>query len=80
MTTQEQSVLEAMVDRHGLKAVVETLADVCFDKEAHIKEAWMDYPLAATWSVRGNLLQKLANKLRLEYGEEARGGQRPRHQ
>lgn len=55
--------LEAMIDKIGLNAVVETLAEVCSAKADHIRTNWQDEPLAKGWDRRAARLINVAVKL-----------------
>ena len=50
MTLHDKDYIEDMIDEHGLQHVIETISDVCYEKEQHIKENWQDIPLSATWN------------------------------
>ncbi len=41
--------LEALVDRHGLSAVLNELANICAAKAEHIATNWQDASLAKAW-------------------------------
>lgn len=67
--TQKENLnleLEKYVDAHGLKAVVEAIAEVSHDKAVHIAENWQDVALAKIWHMRGHLLSVAVSK----FGEE----------
>lgn len=51
MTTKQEytNMTEAFVDRFGLVAVVNTLADIAAKKEDHIRHNWQDEHCAAMW-------------------------------
>ncbi len=44
-----KGILEALVDRFQLDVVLSALADVCYDKAAHVQETWQDRALAKAW-------------------------------
>lgn len=46
----DQASLEAMVDRNGLRLVLDLLAEVCHDKAEHIRTNWQDKHTAAAWT------------------------------
>jgi hypothetical protein len=48
-----QVILEQLVDGHGLKAVLEALAETCQLKAAHVAEAWQDPTLTRRWEQAG---------------------------
>jgi hypothetical protein len=41
--------LEAMVDRHGVSAILNGLANICAAKSEHISTNWQDASLAKLW-------------------------------
>ena len=41
--------LEAMIDAHGLCAVLEAIAGICAEKAAHVSSNWQDKALAELW-------------------------------
>jgi hypothetical protein len=49
--------LEELVDRHGLKTVVDRLASVCWEKAQHVQENWQDKALATRWNQAANRLE-----------------------
>ena len=55
--------LERMVDNHGLKYVLERLADVCHEKSDYIAATWDDISLSKDWSILGACIDKIAHKV-----------------
>lgn len=56
--------LEKLVDLHGMKAVVESLAEVCTLKAAHLNENWQDFGAQPkAWDRIGKSLESLAAKI-----------------
>ena len=53
-------VLENMIDRKGMQAVIEDLAEICYAKAQHVSEAWQDERTASAWTSAGNYLWKVA--------------------
>lgn len=54
MTEQELShVLEELVDRVGMDRVLDTLAQVCFEKAEHIRVSYGDDEVADEWEDTG---------------------------
>jgi hypothetical protein len=53
-------VLEAHVDKYGLKVVLATLGAVAEEKAAHIAENWQDVGLAKLWSKRADTINAAA--------------------
>ena len=56
MTKHDKDYIEDMIDEHGLQHFVETISDVCYEKEAHVLENWQDKPLSAIWNRAGRYL------------------------
>jgi len=48
--------LEKLIDENGLKAIIDTIAYICYEKEGHILENWQDKKLASTWRQDANKL------------------------
>jgi len=42
--------LEALIDRHGLAIVLDTIAGICDDKAEHIRHTWQDANTARPWT------------------------------
>lgn len=49
VTDTEEATLEALIDSHGLSAVVDAVARVAVLKAEHIEENWQDEKTAAYW-------------------------------
>lgn len=45
--------LEAYVDKHGLRTVLNTIEAVCYDKSDHVATNWQDQGLAKAWEYNG---------------------------
>jgi hypothetical protein len=60
---EEKISLEGMVDRHGLEAVIETLAEICYEKGDHLRTNWQDEKSAKSWDRMGKQLNKFAGGL-----------------
>jgi hypothetical protein len=62
----EQAGLEQIVDRIGIQATINYLADVCDDKASHIAEAWQErershFPHADCWRSVARRLSTMAS-------------------
>lgn len=44
------NALEAMIDKHGLVAVLSELASICDEKSGHIAQSYADAALAGRWA------------------------------
>ena len=65
--TDDNDLLESLVDRHGLPGVLELLAEVCGERAEHVRRTWGDRPLANVWSIRRARLAALAPKYRASF-------------
>lgn len=54
--------LEALVDSHGLVAVIESLSAICREKEAHLAENWQETSTdqVKTWKHNAGYLDKVS--------------------
>ena len=52
--------IEVMIDRFGLEAVLETVADIARDKSDHIESNWQDHNLARSWNRIANRIDRTA--------------------
>jgi len=68
MTTEAKcklnNELEAMIDTHGLSAVISAISAVCDAKAQHIAENWQDESLANVWQEAAN---RLASDVQVSY-------------
>lgn len=55
--------LETLVDKHGLKMVVDRLASVCWEKAQHVEENWGDKQLAKDWRVAASRIDNAGSRL-----------------
>ncbi len=46
---KQKAILEALIDRFNLPTILSALADVCYDKAAHVQENWQDRVLSKAW-------------------------------
>jgi len=49
LTPEDRNVLEQMIDRTSLAAVLDALALTCAEKAEHVRCNWQDDRLAKTW-------------------------------
>ena len=54
-----KDTLESFIDKHGLAAVLESLARVCYDKANHVAETYNDVVL---WSQAGVAVENCAER------------------
>jgi hypothetical protein len=62
--TSAQDQLEQIVDRVGLKNVIETLAIICDLKADHILSNWQDSSTASAWQRNTKVLDTAAARIR----------------
>ena len=55
--------LEDLVDRYGLKEIVDSLAVIAYEKAEHIEENWDDCVLARWWGDASEVLEAAATRL-----------------
>jgi hypothetical protein len=63
---QDQSdldTLEALIDTHGLAAIVNSIADICHGKADHLRTNWQDAVAAKSWERDATKLGKVETKL-----------------
>ncbi len=56
--------LERMIDRQGLAAVCDMLAQICHEKADHIASNWQDRALAREWTVCARAIDRAAGAAR----------------
>jgi hypothetical protein len=66
VTNAERDTLEAIIDKRGIRAVVESLGEICFLKASHISETWQDEPLSRKWDQAGSYLEKVSRAVPLK--------------
>ncbi len=59
-----ETELEALIDRHGLTHVVNTLSVICAEKAEHLRSNWQDKAAAKVWSADSNILDDAARRIR----------------
>ena len=60
VSTDDAVALEEIVDRYGVKAVIESLASIAALKVDHVMQVWGDKPLARDWSTIATYLDKVS--------------------
>jgi hypothetical protein len=68
MTTETQKRMneqqtEMLIDRMTLPVMAAIMAEICFEKAAHIRENWQDENMAKLWDKNGEMLANLSPKL-----------------
>lgn len=52
------TVLEDLIDKHGVGTIMETMANICHEKAEHVAVNWQDNQMAGYWTRAGNQLSK----------------------
>lgn len=52
--------LESIIDLHGLTSVVQSLADICGQKEEHLLSNWQDKRAAKKWRSAADRFDRLS--------------------
>lgn len=60
---KDRDALEALVDRHTAKGVLNALSQICEDKAEHVRTNWQDENLAKNWDHVGQRCYELAAKV-----------------
>lgn len=55
-----QEQLERLVDGGSLRAVLESLSEICVEKSLHVEEAWQDRTLARRWMRAAKIVDRCA--------------------
>lgn len=64
MDTHEIAKLEALIDRHTLAVVLETIAMICREKADHLRCAWQDAQTARVWDRTARQVERHADASR----------------
>jgi len=56
----DEILLEELLDRHGMKQVLESLAKICYEKSTHIESNWGDRVLIESWKRAGGRLDTVS--------------------
>lgn len=55
--------IETLIDQHGLAAIVEAIAIICYEKADHIRTNWgNDAASVRAWQRAAHMLEATANK------------------
>lgn len=60
LTNIDADAIEVMIDRFGLDAVLETVADIAREKADHIRVNWQDSINARSWDRIANRIDPIA--------------------
>lgn len=62
--TNEQDILECMIDRYGMSKILFALTEICHAKAEHVAVNWQDASTAKEWLKDARDIEKLAAKIR----------------
>lgn len=54
-----QEQLEGLIDKHGIKAILQASATICFIKSSYVLEEWQDAPASKSWKSIGRSIDNL---------------------
>lgn len=60
ISKDDRDDLEQILDRTGVKGLLEALAEIANEKESHVQESWQDAALAKRWSKLSTKFDRLA--------------------
>ena len=66
MQNIERDSIESLVDKYGLKHVLDAIADICHDKESHLEANWQDVKTAKVWARDANRIIRLSAQIENE--------------
>lgn len=73
LSSADADRIEALIDRHGVRALLETVADICRLKGHHIREAWQDDALANRWIRAAEAIERAESSAALKRLAEIEG-------
>jgi hypothetical protein len=59
--TRATQTVEALIDKHGLVAVLDFVGDICREKQQHIQDNWQDIELAKRWNAAAIHVEHCSN-------------------
>ena len=60
----DRETLERMIDENTTAMLIDTIADLCWDKAEHISENWQDLALARRWVKAAKRIETAAARCR----------------
>lgn len=57
-TSEYEAAVEALVDKGGIRGMLEALASVCTGKAEHVQVNWQDKGQAAAWGTMSGVMVK----------------------
>lgn len=58
---QIQEHLEMLIDRHSLNFILNSIAQISFEKSDHVQSTWQDKALASQWDKAGQEIESIAD-------------------
>lgn len=58
-----QDQIESFIDSFGLSAVLEMIAQICYEKGDHLRSNWQDERTAKVWDRDGRKIDTVAAKV-----------------
>ena len=59
---QEKHDLENIIDSLGLSTTLELIADICYEKSAHIQTNWQDKVTSRPWEKAAKRIETISSK------------------
>lgn len=63
MIQEQKDAIETIIDRTGVCATLEMVAQICSEKSSFIEETWQDATLSFQWEEVSKAVQQLADML-----------------
>ena len=63
MSVHSVDQLETLIDAHGLRNVLESLAIICYGKAEHLRANWQDDVAARVWESDARKIDKCAARV-----------------
>ena len=60
MAEVDERALEDIMDKSSLEKVLESLANICYEKAEHLRENWQDYTAAKIWDKAAHVVDRAA--------------------
>ena len=64
LTEPNENAIEDMIDRFETSSVLDTIADIAWNKASHVRETWQDHNLATLWETRARRIERAADTIR----------------
>ena len=60
--------IEDYIDKHGVSSLLDLIADICSEKEEHVRTTWQDMNLARAWGGLVNFFRRMAESPKVKNG------------